>query len=258
MYGVTDSGIVDGLGKPTIKFEFDTNDELKRFLNDNKDTLIENYVDVEPESEPEPEPTTKKRKRLNGIGQPPADVFNVPESKLKCGGFVPTYERLSDYSHLIDNADHTDQLTGYGFDKATIDTLIDTCQRYYKQVAKLAAHLKADTPAQSAFNVWHWLHTNIKYNYDADGKEEIRTPARSWADRQSGVDCDCLSVFTACLLLNMGYAPKFEIVAFANKPQYSHIFVNLDGMAIDRVLPTFNRRPSLITKTLFMDIPVYR
>lgn len=256
MYGVTDSGIVNGLGKPTIKFEFDTNDELKRFLNDNKETLIENYVDVEPESEPEPTP--KQRKRLNGIGQPPADVFNVPESKLKCGGFVPTYERLSDYSHLIDNADHTDQLTGYGFDKATIDTLIDTCQRYYKQVAKLAAHLKADTPAQSAFNVWHWLHTNIKYNYDAAGKEEIRTPARSWADRQSGVDCDCLSVFTACLLLNMGYAPKFEIVAFANKPQYSHIFVNLDGIAIDRVLPTFNRRPSLITKTLFMDIPVYR
>lgn len=254
MYGVTDSSIVEGLGKPTIKFEFDTNDDLKRFLTDNKETLIENYVDVEPQPEPEP----KKRKRLNGIGQPPADVFNVPESKLKCGGFVPTYERLSDYSHLIDNADHTDQLTGYGFDKATIDTLIDTCQRYYKQVAKLAAHLKADTPAQSAFNVWHWLHTNIKYNYDADGKEEIRTPARSWADRQSGVDCDCLSVFTACLLINMGYAPKFEIVAFANKPQYSHIFVNLDGMAIDRVLPTFNRRPSLITKTLFMDIPVYR
>lgn len=438
MYGVTDSGIVNGLGKPTIKFEFDTNDDLKRFLNDNKETLIENYVDVEPESE------KTKRKALNGIenlqnyssvntslknnqpkgfklidwqpntvnldlgggrteygtqylkkkgvdnlifdfnksakhnqqvaeyvlkhkvdtvtcfnvlnvidtekgidnmvlmaakalkpngiayfqvytkkgekgatqnnnsfqqaeplsfympfveryfdvvekkgdliiakqpiktskksqwqyafnssdgllfGQPSADLFNVPESRLKCAGFVPTYERLSDYSHLIDNADHTDQLTGYGFDKATIDTLIDTCQRYRSQVSKLAAHLKADTPAQSAFNIWHWLHCNVKYNYDSEGKEEIRTPARTWADRHSGVDCDCLSVFTACLLIDMGYAPKFEIVAFSNKPQYSHIFVNLDGMAIDRVLPTFNCRPSLITKTLFMDIPVYR
>ena len=261
MYGITDNGIVDGLGKPAIKFEVDTNDELKRFLTDNKETFIENYVDVEPEPEQSAKKKSKgKKKALNGscLGKLPADVFNVPEQNLKCFGHVPTYQRLTDYSHLIDTADNVNTLTGYGFNGATLKTLIDTVDKYRLQVAKLAKHLKGDTPEQSAFNIWHWLHTNVKYNYDTAGKEEIRTPARTWQDRESGVDCDCLSVFTACLLINMGYAPKFEIVAFANKPQYSHIFVNLDGIAIDRVLPMFNRRPSLITKTKLMDIPVYQ
>ena len=263
MYGIDDNGIVDGLGKPTIKFEFDTNDELKRFLNDNKENLIENYVDVDYTESNESTDTKQGKQKslkgcLRGLGKPPADIFNVPENQLKTFGFSPTYERLTDYSHLIDTADNTDQLTGYGFDGATLKTLVNVCQRYRHQVAKLADHLKADTPDQSAFNIWHWLHCNVKYNYDTAGKEEIRTPARTWADRKRGVDCDCLSVFTACLLLNMGYSPKFEIVAFSNKPQYSHIFVNLNGMAIDRVLPMFNRRPSLISKTMFMDIPVYQ
>ena len=263
MYGIDDNGIVDGLGKPTIKFEFDTNDELKRFLNDNKENLIENYVDVDYTESNESTDTKQGKQKslkgcLRGLGKPPADIFNVPENQLKTFGFSPTYERLTDYSHLIDTADNTDQLTGYGFDGATLKTLVNVCQQYRHQVAKLADHLKADTPDQSAFNIWHWLHCNVKYNYDTAGKEEIRTPARTWADRKRGVDCDCLSVLTACLLLNMGYNPKFEIVAFSNKPQYSHIFVNLNGMAIDRVLPMFNRRPSLITKTMFMDIPVYQ
>lgn len=263
MYGITDNGIVEGLGKTTIKFEFETNDELKRFLNDNKENLIDNYVDVEYTEDTDTKQQRKGNQKtlkgcLRGLGKPPADIFNVSEDKLKTFGFSPTYERLTDYSHLIDSADHTDQLTGYGFDGATLKTLVNVCQKYRYQVAKLADHLKADTPEQSAFNIWHWLHCNVKYNYDTAGKEEIRTPARSWADRDSGVDCDCLSVFTACLLLDMGYSPKFEIVAFSNKPQYSHIFVNLNGMAIDRVLPMFNRRPSLITKTMTMDIPVYQ
>lgn len=244
----------EGLGKPTIKFEFNNNDELKAFLNDNKENLIDSYIDADIADE---SPLNAKKIAVNGVGNPPAGIFNCPESELICNGFVPTYQRLDDYSHLIDDAENNNVLKGYGFDDTTLNTLIDAV-KHYKQVARLAAHLAADTPEQTAFNIWHWLHCNIAYNYDTPGKEEIRTPARTWSDRKSGVDCDCLSVFTAALLINLGYHPKFEIVAFANKPQFSHIYVNLDGLAIDRVLPTFNRRPMLITKTMLMDIPVYQ
>lgn len=247
-------GTLQGLGKPTIKFEFNNNDELKAFLNDNKENLIDSYIDADIADDA---PLNAKKIAVNGVGNPPAGIFNCPESELICNGFVPTYQRLDDYSHLIDTAENNNVLKGYGFDDTTLNTLIDAV-KHYKQVARLAEHLKADTPEQTAFNIWHWLHCNIAYNYDTQGKEEIRTPARTWSDRKSGVDCDCLSVFTAALLINLGYHPKFEIVAFANKPQFSHIYVNLDGLAIDRVLPTFNRRPMLITKTMLMDIPVYQ
>lgn len=251
-YGIKENN----LGKPTIKFEFENNEQLKDFLKENKENLIDSTVEDAEVVEDEP---NFKRKSLRGGFQDgkPADVFNCSESELVCKGFKPTYKRLSDYSGLIDAADGQNKFCGYGFDKTTLNTLLECC-KYYPQVVRLAEHLKADTELQSAFNVWHWLHTNIAYNYDAEGKEEIRTPARVWADRFFGVDCDCLAVFTACLFICMGYKPAFEIVGFGNTNQYSHIFVNLNGAAVDRVLPVFLQRPPLITKTMIMQIPVYK
>lgn len=223
----------DSLGKPTIKLEFEDNADLMHLFDTDG---------------------------INGltVNDKAAAVFNCPESQLQTFGYKPTYKRLANYGHLIDTSDGAKTLKGYGFDSSTLDELLNAC-RQYRQVERLAAHLKDPDgdPLQSAFNVWHWLHTNIRYNYDTPGEEEIRTPARTWADRKSGVDCDCLAVMTACLLLNMGYEPTFEIVAFNGSDVYSHIYVNLYGIAIDRVLPAFGVRPANITKTKIMEIPVY-
>jgi hypothetical protein len=244
---------VAGLGKPTIKLEFEDNAELLAFQDTIKKSMPQISEPVEWNSETE---TFDPGVSGLTVNDKPAAIFNCPESALDTQGFAPTYIRLADYSHLIDAADGAKTLKGYGFEKATLDELVNACQNY-RQVERLAAHLKDDDEMQSAFNIWHWLHTNVRYNYDAPGEEEIRTPARVWADRYSGVDCDCLAVFTACLLICMGYKPKFEIVAFNNSPTFSHIYVNLDGMAIDRVLPVFLARPGNITKTQIMEIPVY-
>ena len=218
-------------------------------------------------------PTTKiidfndvRKVKANTLGKidlskkQPSAIFNCPESMLDCKGFSPTYTRLADYSQLIDTSDGVNKFVGTGFDKTTLNTLVDTCQKYYPQVARLASHLadKNGNELQTCFNIWHWEHNNLRYDYDAPGREEIRTPARTWHDRQSGVDCDCLAVFTACLLINLGYKPRFEIVGFGSTPKYSHIFVNQSGIAIDRVLPVFMQRAPLISKTLYMEIPVYQ
>ena len=160
----------------------------------------------------------------------------------------PTYKILSDYSAFFDTAKNNDTLRGFGLND-TKKLISDTCKKYYKDCAKIAAHLKADTKLQTAFNLWHWLHNNIKYEYDRDGREEIRTPLRTWADRERGVDCDCLSVFAWCVLRCLGYNPAFELAAFRNRPQFSHIYLNWDGIIIDRVWFIFNSRPPLITKT---------
>ena len=160
----------------------------------------------------------------------------------------PTYKILSDYSAFFETAKNNDNLRGFGLND-TKKLISDTCKKHYKDCAKIAAHLKADTKLQTAFNLWHWLHNNIKYEYDRDGREEIRTPLRTWADRERGVDCDCLSVFAWCVLRCLGYNPAFELAAFRNRPQFSHIYLNWDGIIIDRVWFIFNSRPPLITKT---------
>ena len=239
--------VAANLGKPTIKFEFESNDDLKAFLQENKETLIDSYEEADWSE-------ANGRKALQGLK--PAEYFNPPESELKCQGMKPTYRRLADYSALIARSENTDTHNGNGF-METLPVLRQMVRESMPQVKALARHLKADTLKQSCFNVWHWLHTNIRYQYDEKNKEQVRTAARSFADRNRGVDCDCLSVFTYALLASMGYDPKFEIVAFNYNEAFGHIYVICDNIVIDRVMDTFNKRPAFITKTMHMEIPVY-
>lgn len=163
-------------------------------------------------------------------------------------GMQPTYRQLPNYDAFFKPAANRNSLKGFGL-ADTKKLIADICRNHYKECAAIAKHLKADTKLQSAFNLWHWLHHNIRYEYDREGREEVRTPARVWADRHRGVDCDCLSVLAWCVLKCMGYDPAFELAAFRNKPAYSHIYINLDGIVVDRVWYVFNSRPPLITKT---------
>ena len=163
-------------------------------------------------------------------------------------GMQPTYRQLSNYDAFFAPATNKNSLKGFGLTD-TKKLIADICRNHYKECAAIAKHLKAETKLQSAFNLWHWLHHNIRYEYDREGREEVRTPARVWADRHRGVDCDCLSVLAWCVLKCMGYDPAFELAAFRNKPAYSHIYINLDGIVVDRVWYVFNSRPPFITKT---------
>lgn len=163
-------------------------------------------------------------------------------------GMQPTYRQLPDYSQFFAPATNKNSLKGWGLND-TKKLIADICRNHYKECAAIAKHLKAETKLQSAFNLWHWLHHNIRYEYDREGREEVRTPSRTWADRHRGVDCDCLSVFAWCVLKCMGYNPAFELAAFRNKPAYSHIYINLDGIVIDRVWFVFDSRPPGVTKT---------
>jgi hypothetical protein len=177
----------------------------------------------------------------------PAALYNN-NAIMDFNGMKPTYRQLPDYSQFFATANNATTLAGSGLND-TIQLIADTCRNNYQDCAKIAAHLKGDCKLQSAFNLWHWMRNNIKYEYDTEGKEEVRTPLRTWQDRKRGVDCDCLSVFAWCTLYNMGYNPMFELAAFNGKDNYSHIYLNLDGIIIDRVWYIFNSRPPQITKT---------
>lgn len=183
-----------------------------------------------------------------GLGKTANNAIYNNVSILDWRGFVPTYRILDDYSDFFKIADSKSTFAGFGLGD-TKKLIADTCRQHWRDCMAIAKHLKGDSLLQSCFNLWHWLHYNIRYEYDHDGREEIRTPLRVWQDRARGVDCDCLSVFSWCVLKCMGYNPAFELVAFKGRPQFSHIFVNCDGVVVDRVWFIFNNRPPLITKS---------
>ena len=184
----------------------------------------------------------------NDLGKTANNAIYNNVGILDWRGFVPTYRILDDYSDFFKIADSKSTFAGFGLDD-TKKLIAETCRQHWRDCMAIAKHLKGDSLLQSCFNLWHWLHYNIRYEYDREGREEIRTPLRVWQDRARGVDCDCLSVFAWCVLKCQGYNPVFELVAFKGRPQFSHIFVNCDGVVVDRVWFIFNNRPPLITKS---------
>lgn len=192
--------------------------------------------------------STTKSAGIAGLGA--VEVLNQNIRVVDTSGLRPTYEQLDNYDTLIvEDDDFRLQLSGTDLD-ATIKHIQAVIRKYRYQVADLAEHLKGDTLEQSLYNIWHFIETNIKYRFDTVGLEEIRTPARTWADRFEGVDCEDYSIFGASLVLNMGYKPTLEVVAFEGSPAYKHIFFTVAGFVIDNVLNEFNKRPNNISRTM--------
>jgi hypothetical protein len=176
------------------------------------------------------------------------DAFNANFEAINFNGYKPKYKILPDYSHLIEPGDYSRKSTGEGFE-ATLKSIPLVIQKYHHQVRKLARHLYTGNYKQDAFNAWHFAVTNIRFKNDTYGFEELRSPARSWRDRFTGIDCDCFTNFIISLLLEMNYMPYAKIVAFNNKGQFGHIYTILNDMVIDPVMKTFNQDPPNITKT---------
>jgi len=175
--------------------------------------------------------------------------YNADGAALDFSGYKPTYKELIAYDHLINKGNGTYNLTGKGFDE-TLKNLPQVVLKYKSQVTKLAKHLYSSNYKQACFNIWHFLTKNIKYKIDKPGYEEMRSPARAWHDRFTGIDCDCFSIFSACLLIEMNYYPHFQIVAFNNKPDYGHIYVIEKNIILDCVMKKFNQEPDNVTKKL--------
>lgn len=181
------------------------------------------------------------------LGKTASDEIYNNNDLMDCRGMRPTYKILPSYDSFFTPPEADTAFAGFGL-KDTKKLIADYCRKYWRDCLPIAEHLKGDSLLQSCFNLWHWLRNNIRYEYDREGREEVRSPRRVWYDRARGVDCDCLSVFAWCVLYAMGYNPVFELVAFKNKPDFSHIFVNCDGVVVDRVWFIFNSRPPGVTK----------
>src|SRR6478672_2612769 len=79
---------------------------------------------------------------------------------------------------------------------------------------KIAQLLKADTVYQTCQNIWQFIYDHIAYRKDEDGKEQIRSPARTWHDRLKGVDCDCYTTFISSILSNLGIKHLLRITKY--------------------------------------------
>lgn len=115
---------------------------------------------------------------------------------------------------------------------------------YYKDAAKIAPLLRGSDLKQTCSNIWSFIFSHIQYELDEPGEEQLRRPARAWADRKAGVDCDCYSIFASCILVNLGIPFKLRITKYDGKPYFQHVYVLVPhangNYIIDPVLDQFN------------------
>ncbi len=125
----------------------------------------------------------------------------------------------------------------------TVELMKRVVWRYLDDTKKIAPILKGSTIKETAENIWNFLYHHIQYRLDKKGLEQLRRPARSWAERKSGIDCDCFSIFASSILTNL-QIPHFFRIAQYEADYFQHVYVVVsDGnkqWIIDPVLSAFN------------------
>jgi uncharacterized protein YoxC len=96
------------------------------------------------------------------------------------------------------------------------------------QTQGIARKLKGRTLEETCSNIWHFVYNHIQYKRDKDGVEQVRSPRRTWWERETGVDCDCYTEFISSILLNFGIPHKARITKYPKRypevPRWQHIY----------------------------------
>ncbi|MGB0271501.1 MAG: hypothetical protein ACPGAJ_06255 [Schleiferiaceae bacterium] len=139
----------------------------------------------------------------------------------------------------------------------TVELMKKVVWKYLADTEKIAQELKSPSVKRTSENIWNFLYHHIQYKLDQEGLEQLRRPARSWADRKSGIDCDCFAIFCSSILTNLQIPHSFRITKYDGSDYFQHVYVVVPYggglIKIDPVLSTFNYEKPFSTKR---DIPM--
>jgi hypothetical protein len=126
----------------------------------------------------------------------------------------------------------------------TLQFIPKVVQSTLHHTKQLAQQLQGRTLDETCRNIWEFVYQHIAYKKDDEGKEQIRSPARAWQDRQSGVDCDCYTTFISSILTNLKIPHTYRITKYW-KPHFQHIYPivptnNGNYITIDCVVEKYN------------------
>lgn len=117
--------------------------------------------------------------------------------------------------------------------------------KYLDDTKRIAPLLMRPSTLETCQAIWEFIHNFIQYKLDQRGLEQLRRPARSWAERATGVDCDCMSIFTSSILTNLKIPHSFRITKYSQDSwQHVYVIVPIAGAnnycVIDAVVSEFN------------------
>lgn len=123
------------------------------------------------------------------------------------------------------------------FEDGDVDDTLALMERvihtYIDDTTRIAQLLHKPNLEETITAIWDFLYYNIQYKLDQQGLEQLRRPARAWADRQTGIDCDCFSIFASSILVNLKI-PHFLRITRYSQPNWQHVYVVIpkDGKSL--------------------------
>jgi hypothetical protein len=127
----------------------------------------------------------------------------------------------------------------------TVELMEKVVWKYLDDTKRIAPLLRRPSTHETCQAIWEFIHNFIQYKLDQRGLEQLRRPARSWAERATGVDCDCMSIFTSSILTNLKIPHSFRITKYSQDSwQHVYVIVPTTGAnnycVIDAVVSEFN------------------
>lgn len=131
------------------------------------------------------------------------------------------------FDHLIPKSTQKDTVV-VGSGKAKLEDTLQlmqvVVQQTKKDTEKISKILKGNTVAETCQNIWEFVYRHIQYKMDKTGIEQVRRPSRTWADRFTGVDCDCYTVFIGSILTNLGIPFTMRVTKYGGKGHFQHVY----------------------------------
>lgn len=180
-------------------------------------------------------------------------------------GLVATSRRSirdgREYARFFDAAkSETKIVKGDADVQDTVAHALAMIKREAPSVLKLAKYLERSTLQETARSFFNYMYNHYQYKIDTPGQEQLRTPARAFKDRTTGIDCDCYSISIGAMLTALKIPFALRIIKMYNKQYYQHIYVvvpkftgadlntHSNYWVIDPVLDTFDKEAPYTAK----------
>ncbi|MFZ4426672.1 MAG: hypothetical protein ACOYOO_05900 [Saprospiraceae bacterium] len=164
----------------------------------------------------------------------------------------------TEYDRYFPKADGRDKvIIRDGEVKDTLGAMEQVVHTYLGDTAKLAPVLQKPGLEATCRAIWTFVYRHIQYRLDRPGLEQLRRPARTWQDRKSGADCDCMSILVSSVLTNLKIPHSFRVTRYS-AAYWQHVYVVVPKSGgghyvIDGVLSRFDYEKPYTAK---MDFPM--
>ncbi|MFD0862501.1 transglutaminase-like domain-containing protein [Sungkyunkwania multivorans] len=97
---------------------------------------------------------------------------------------------------------------------------------YQQQASNIAPVLDQGNLADTIEEIHWFLYNHIQYSIDP-ARQQLRSPACSWAERRKGIDCKSYSIFASTILLNLGIKHYLRRVRQPDlhEDAFTHVYV---------------------------------